>query len=198
MHALCDKPTFSDVTYEGDGKFLSNSQNFKSQQNLMGRLSFGFNGLAKMFGANLNLYYESYKSKGNNWEHTLNSVNGSINLWWNKGPFTISYWRKFPGKSLWGTSVSKEENGDALDFQYSPHKHWTLDIGWYYMFSKKGTQYPSWDYSASNPGYRFRYIKNNANMICISFVYQADFGSIFRTSRRGLNNRDNGSSLLRQ
>lgn len=193
-----DKPTFSDVTYEGDGKFLSNSQNFKSQQNLMGRLSFGFNGLAKMFGANLNLYYESYKSKGNNWEHTLNSVNGSINLWWNKGPFTISYWRKFPGKSLWGTSVSKEENGDALDFQYSPNKHWTLDIGWYYMFSKKGTQYPSWDYSASNPGYRFRYIKNNANMICISFVYQADFGSIFRTSRRGLNNRDNGSSLLRQ
>ena len=151
-----------------------------------------------MFGANLNLYYESYKSKGNNWEHTLNSVNGSINLWWNKGPFTISYWRKFPGKSLWGTSVSKEENGDALDFQYSPNKHWTLDIGWYYMFSKKGTQYPSWDYSASNPGYRFRYIKNNANMICISFVYQADFGSIFRTSRRGLNNRDNGSSLLRQ
>lgn len=193
-----DKPTFSDVTYEGDGKFLSNSQNFKSQQNLMGRLSFGFNGLAKMFGANLNLYYESYKAKGNNWEHTLNSVNGSINLWWNKGPFTISYWRKFPGKSLWGTSISKDENGDALDFQYSPNKHWTLDIGWYYMFSKKGTQYPSWDYSASNPGYRFRYIKNNANMICISFVYQADFGSIFRTARRGLNNRDNGSSLLRQ
>lgn len=88
--------------------------------------------------------------------------------------------------------------GDALDFQYKPDKHWTFDIGWYYMFCKKGTQYPSWNYSMVNPSYRFRNIENNGNMICLSISYQADFGSLFRTARRGLNNRDTGSSFLSQ
>lgn len=191
-------PVRSDVTYLGDKMFLSNSRNFKSHQSYFGWVSFGFNGLADMFGANITLQESYYTSKGDNWIQSLNSFSGSISLWWNKGPFTISYWRIFPGKSLWGTSVSKSENGDALDFQYKPNKHWVINLGWWYMFSSKGTQYPSWNYSLVNPGNTFRYIKNNANMICISFTYQADFGSIFKTSRRGLNNRDNGSSLLRQ
>ena len=197
-HNHFSNPVYSAVTYEGDGKFLSNSMNFKSQQNMTGYLRLGVNGLAEMFGASINVYYQSFRAKGEDWRHSLDSFSGSVNLWWNKGPFTISYWRKLPGKSLWGTSVMKEENGDALDFQYSPNKHWTLDLGWFYMFSKKGTQYPSWNYAASNPKQSFRYIKNNANMICLSFTYQADFGSIFNTGRRSLNNRDNGSSLLRQ
>jgi len=65
------------------------------------------------------------------------------------------------------------------------------------MFDVKGTRYPSWDYSAVNPGYRDRYIKNNGNMVVLSVSYAADFGSIFRTTRRNLNNSDNGSSLLK-
>lgn len=190
-------PVYSDISYLGDREFLSNSRNFKTQRHISGWIKLGVNGLAEMFGANVSLYYESYKSKGTDWNHSLHSLNGSINLWWNKGPFTISYWRKFPGKSLWGTSVSKEENGDVLDFQYQPDNHWSFAIGWHYMFSKKGTQYPSWDYSASNPGHIFRYIKENANMICINITYQADFGSIFRTRDRKLNNTDQGSSLLK-
>ena len=64
------------------------------------------------------------------------------------------------------------------------------------MFDRKGTRYPSWDYSAVNPSRLERYIKNNANMVVLSASYSADFGSIFRTARRSLNNADNGSSLL--
>ncbi len=191
-------PTFSDISYIGDKIFLSNSRNFNSQQNYFAWISFGFNGLAEMFGANISIYDGYYKSKGHNWSNSLNSISGNLNLWWNKGPFTISYWRNLPGKSLWGTTVSKDENTNGLEVQYKPNKHWTLNLGWWYMFSSKGTQYPQWNYSLVNPGTWSRYIKNNANMICISFSYQADFGSIFKTSRRGLNNKDNGSSLLRQ
>ena len=65
------------------------------------------------------------------------------------------------------------------------------------MFDVKGTKYPSWNYSAVNPGYRERYIKNNGNMIVLSVTYSADFGSLFRSAKRSLNNSDNGSSILR-
>lgn len=34
-------------------------------------------------------------------------------------------------------------------------------------------------------------------MIVLTVSYSADFGSIFRTARRSLNNSDQGSSLLK-
>ena len=66
-----------------------------------------------------------------------------------------------------------------------------------YMFDSKGTRYPAWDYSSVNPSYRERYIRNNSNMVVLSVSYSTDFGSIFRTARRNLNNSDSGSSLLK-
>lgn len=48
-----------------------------------------------------------------------------------------------------------------------------------------------------NPSRSERYIKNNSNMVVLSVSYTTDFGSIFRTARRNLNNADNGSSLLK-
>ena len=57
-----------------------------------------------------------------------------------------------------------------------------------YIFSKKGSQYPSWNYSPVNPYTTDRYIRNNANMVTLSVSYSADFGSIFRSGSRSLNN----------
>ena len=34
-------------------------------------------------------------------------------------------------------------------------------------------------------------------MVTLSLTYTADFGSLFRTARRNLNNSDSSSSLLR-
>lgn len=66
-----------------------------------------------------------------------------------------------------------------------------------YMFDKKGTCYPSQSLSTVNPFTDERYIKNDGNMIVLTVSHSADFGSIFRTARRSLNNSDQGSSLLK-
>ncbi len=186
-----------DITYLGDRLFLSQSANARYYRQYAGRLVLQLNGVAG-FGANMSLNLNHYETAGSNWSHNLTSFSADFSLWWNKGPFTISYWRKIPGKSLYGYQVGKEENGDALQFQYRPDKHWNLGVSWMYMFDKKGTRYPAWSYSPVNPSYRDRYIKDNGNMVVLSAVYTADFGSIFRTARRSLNNSDNGSSLLQQ
>ena len=149
------------------------------------------------FGANLYLGLSHYSTASLNDRYKLTSFDGSIAIWWNKGPYPISYWRKLPGKYLSGHYVGKEENGDTLQFGWQPNQHWTVEASWMYMFDTKGTRYPSWDYSSVNPTYRERYIKNNGNMIVLSVSYSADFGSIFRTARRNLNNSDTGSSLLK-
>lgn len=186
----------SDIIYMGDRHFLSQSVNAKKARGFYNSLTLQVRNIHG-FGASLYVSLDYYNTAGEGWDHSLTSFSGNMSLWWNKGPFTVSYWRSLPGKYLGGHSVYKEENGDALQLDYTPNKHWTIGASWMYMFEKKGTQYPSWNYSEVNPGYRDRYIKDNANMIVLSVSYSADFGSIFRTAKRNLNNADNGSSLLK-
>lgn len=186
----------NDVTYLGDGMFLSqpvNCRSYLSYRSELDMILSDFHG----FGINATIGFSRYECSGEGWSHTLNSLQGSIYLWWNHGPFTLAYWRKFPGKYLSGYTVYKDENGDMLQVAYQPDKHWMLTASWMYMFDSKGTRYPSWNYSPVNPSVSDRFIRNNSNMVVLSASYSADFGSIFRTGRRSLNNSDNASSLLK-
>lgn len=186
----------NDMAYEGDGMFLSQSINARRSWYAGANLTLKLGEIAG-FGANVNLGVDHYETMSDVWTHHLTSFDASFAVWWNRGPFTVSYWRKVPGKYLSGNYVGKDENGDALSFEYQPDKHWTLGASWMYMFDKKGTKYPAWGYSDVNPYYRERYIKNNGNMVVLSASYSADFGTIFRSSRRSLNNSDSSSSLLK-
>lgn len=185
-----------DMFYLGDKIFLAQSINARKSWYYGANLNLKLSGIHG-FGANVSIGIKHYETMGENWCNHLTATDASLYVWWNKGPFTISYWRKFPGKFLSGNYVGKDENGDSLGFEYTPDKHWTFGASWMYMFETKGTQYPSWGYSKVNPYYKDRYIKNNANMVVLSVSYSTDFGSIFRSSRRSLNNSDSGSSLLK-
>ncbi len=186
----------NDIKYIGDGLFLSRSVNAKRRRYFENELTLKIDDIHG-FGANLYMGFTHYQTAGENWRQHLNSFEGSVTVWWNKGPFTISYWRKLPGKYLNGQVVGKDENGDALQLDWEPNKHWTIGASWMYMFDRKGTRYPAWSHSAVNPYVRERFIRNNGDMIVLSLTYNADFGSIFRTSRRNLNNSDNASSLIK-
>lgn len=185
----------SDVQYLGDDKFMSQSINAKYRRQFQNDLWLSIRDIYG-FGARLYMSLMNFWTAGANWNHKLTSFSGGISVWWNKGPFTVSYWREIPGTYLSGHYKWKGENGDSLSFEWRPDKHWTVGASWMYMFDKKGTRYPSWDLSPVNPSTRDRYIKNNSNMVVLSVSYTTDFGSIFRSVRRNLNNSDNGSSLL--
>ena len=187
---------FSDVRYLGKGLFLNQSINSKHYRNFQNDVFFRISNIYG-FGANMNMGVKYYETAGAGWKEHLTSFDAAFTLWWNKGPVTISYWRKIPGKYLNGRTVWKDENGDALSLEFKPNDHWTIGANWMYMFDKKGTRYPRWGHSTVNPLYRDRFIKHNGNMVVLSLTYNADFGSIFHTARRSLNNSDNGSSILR-
>ena len=188
--------TLSDMFYIGDKMFLSQTVNARRMWYAGGSLNLKISDIYG-FGANVSLSTEHYEIMGQNWCHNLTTFSANFSLWWNKGPYTISYWQKIPGKYMSGHYVGREENGNVLSFEYQPNKHWTFGASWMYMFEKKGSKYPSWGYSSVNPYVKERYIKDNANMVVLSVSYSTDFGSIFRSSKRSLNNSDNGSSLLK-
>lgn len=196
-HYIDTKNSFaSAVSYLGDGMFLSRTVNFRYDRLYQNDLAIGISDVHG-FGANLYAAITNSRTALDGWSHSLTSFSANFYLWWTKGPVTLSYWRKIPGKYLNGTYVGKDENGDVLGVEYQPDKHWNLGLSWMYMFDKKGTRYPGWNYSPVNPLTRDRYISENSNMIVLSVTYNADFGSIFRTARRSLNNSDSSSSLLK-
>lgn len=195
-HRDIKNSVINDMIYLGDRKFLSQSVNSLKRRSYSGDIYLKISDIAG-FGMSLNAGLSHYYSAGEGWSHHLTSFSGSMSLWWNKGPYTISYWRKLPGKYLSGHYVGKNENYDSLSFEYKPNQHWNVGVSWMYMFESKGTKYPSWSYSETNPSFRERFIRNNGNMIVLSVSYSADFGSIFRTAGRNLNNSDSGSSLLK-
>ncbi len=192
----CRNAVIQDMFYLGDKLFLSQSVNSRKQRAYGASLNMRLSDIAG-FGANVTFTLSRYESGGEGWDNHLTSFSGSMSVWWNKGPWTVSYWRKLPGKYLSGHIVGKEENGDALSLEFRPDKHWNIGVDWMYMFDRKGTRYPTWNYSAVNPATNDRYIKHNGNMVVLSVQYVADFGSVFRSKRRSLNNSDSGSSLLK-
>lgn len=187
---------FSDVSYLGDGMFLSRSVNSKKNDTWRGRLQVQMSDLAG-FGFNATVQYSHYATAVETWDMSLASWSALLNLWYNYRNFTFSYYHKFPGKYLYAQTVGRDENGNALQVSYRPDRHWTFSLSWMYMFDGHGTKYPSWTYSSVNPSWRDRNIRENANMVCLSINYTADFGTIFHTARRTLNNSDSGSAILK-
>lgn len=195
-YTLVDKPVINNVSYLGDRLFLSQSINAHNRKQFLSNINVKMSDIHG-FGFNTNIGYRRYTIAGEGWSHQLNTFVADVSLWWNNGPYTVSLWQKIPGKYLSGYMIQNNENGNALSFEYKPNKHWELGVHWMYMFERKGTKYPSWDYSQTAPGHTDRYIKDNSNMVCLSASYSADFGSIFRSGKRSLNNSDNSSSLLK-
>ena len=189
-------PTVQEVRYLGSGMFLSQSINASNSASTMASLNVRMNDLGD-FGFNTTIRYYHFRTTFPEWKKCFNTIDAAISVWWNHGPYTITYWYKVPGKFLDGTTVTKNENGNSLTFEYKAGKHWNFGASWMYIFDRKGTRYPSWDYSPANPGRSDRFIKNNSNMVTLSVTYSADFGTIFRTGSRSLNNSDNGSSVLK-
>ena len=189
--------TFSDITYLGDGKFLSQTVNAKRHFAWKNSLQLSLTNIHG-FGANVQLALSRYESEIGQWDYHLTSFEATMNLWWNKGPWTVSYYRKFPGKYLYGYMVSKGENADMLQVEYRPNKHWNLGIAWWYMFDNKGARYPSWSNSPVNPSVIERNIKDCCNMVTLSATYTTDFGALFkRNTRRSLNNSDYNNAVLK-
>ncbi len=186
----------NDVAYLGDHLFLRQTVNGKWLRYMNNAVKLKISEIAG-FGASASFSVEYYQSAAESWKHHLTTFDANFTMWWNHGPFTVSYWRRVPGKYLNGNYVGKYENGDALSVEFKPGSHWTLGVDWMYMFERRGSQYPSWSYSPVNPSSSDRYIRNNGNMVVLSASYSADFGTLFRSSRRSLNNSDNASSLLK-
>lgn len=187
----------SDVSYLGNGRFLSQTINARSTSQMIHAAALAVQNLGG-FGASLNAMLTRSNSVTESWNYSLTSFDASISAWYATGRWSFEYWRKFPGKSVSGYYVMKNENSDMLTASYAVNKNLKMSASWMYMFDKNGSRYPQWSHSPVNPSTTNRYIRDNSNMVVLSLTYNTNFGTVFKTASRTLNNTDNESSILKQ
>lgn len=184
----------NDIYYLGNKLFMMQTTNARSMREFSPNLNVQIAGVGG-FGANVRLGLRHYHYGGGTWSHDLTSFEASGSIWWTRSAWTISYYGRLPAKYLSGHYIGKGENGNNLSLSWRPDKHWTIEASCYNFLDRKGFRYPQESISSVNPSKTERWIKDNGNMLAVSISYSADFGSIFRTARRGLNNSDRGTAL---
>lgn len=184
----------NDVSYLGNRLFMAQYRNMDKSEIFAGSLMLSVDDLAG-FGGKVNLAVFHYHNAIGAWSRRLTSLDANLTLWWTKGPFTASYTRSFPGKQLAGYGATRGEDTDILDLSYRLGRHWTFGASWWFILRSNGATYKEWSYSPVNPSQTTRHIKDDANMVTLTVTYTADFGSLFRSGRRSLNNSDSGSTI---
>lgn len=185
-----------DVEYIGENRFLMRVVNCERARNWINNFNLTLSDIYG-FGANLSVGVEYYDSKGENWEYNILGVPINFSVWWNHGPFTISYFRNIPAKWLQGNVVYKDRNSDGLKFAYTPNSHWSFSVGWLYMFEKRGAKVRQENLSKVNPGKTLRDIRNMGNMVTLSVGYNFKTGKDYNSINRNLENKDSGSAILK-
>lgn len=185
-----------DVSYMGDNKFLMQVVNCKRTRRWFNTIGLSLSDIYG-FGANASVSVDYYDSKGDDWAYDVLGVPIDLNIWWNHGPFTISYFRNIPAKWLNGNVVYKDRNSDGLKFSYRPNSHWMFDVAWYYMFEKKGVKIRQESMSLVNPGITNRNIQNMGNMVTLTVGYNINIGKNYNSENRNLENKDSNSAILK-
>ena len=189
-------PMYTTVEYMGNKKFLRYSDNYDNWLRYEARLVLTLNEvLNKHLTARLETYYNHYKTQGEDWSHSLNSMGMSLNVTAYLNKWTVQMYYRMPYKTLGANTISKTEPWNYVMVGYR-HKNWFFGGSWYFPLQSKGTEYPQWYLSKTYKGYGCATIKDNANMVSFNVRYNVAFGKLFGKTKRTLNNTASSADVM--
>ena len=183
------QPSYQEVTYKGDGKFISRYENAEYTWRIAPTLTFGvreiFDG---HFSARVALSYNYFYAKLHNGdvnEHT--SLYAMLNLYGYFGKWTVSFGIVKPTKVLYINQISNDQNWDEFSISYKVNNRLHLNASCMLLFSSHGWYSKSENLSAINPGSQAFNIPDNKGMITVGLRYDVNFGRIFGKVKRSTN-----------
>jgi len=109
--------------------------------------------------------------------------------------FSFSYRGNTLRKFFWGETTTFDENSSSVRMQYN-NVPVTIGLGILYPFTnawKAGSQ----SLSSLAPSERWSYIKDNGNMIILSFSWNVSVGRKFKSENQGLRNEGAWENILK-
>ncbi len=181
-------PIYGTIEYLGDGQFLSRPMNGDYNYELTPQVNVGFN---QIFNGHLsgqvNFAYRHYKYICQDGVYTSNGPDWFFSLTGYAGEWQCQFSVSHPGRYLYGPTLMRNENHNALRISRSIGSHWRAFGGLMYFLKNEGTVYPSSTKLAHRVQEQMTSIRDNHCMVVIGISYSGSFGRIFKTGQRSLN-----------
>ena len=187
---------YIDVQPMGENVFISQPQNGKGDNHLNLEWKCSYMEILDHFNLFSTVGFNSFASKGNDYNHHLNNFYWEVSAQAYWGKWTLSAFYTKPKKTLHAQTFITEENNSQISLNFR-HKNLELFAGIKYPFEKTGWKWAEENRSQVNPTKTRVYIKDNKNMILLGASYSFDFGKGFRKLGKNLNNSDNATSILK-
>ncbi|OJV79305.1 MAG: hypothetical protein BGO34_02430 [Bacteroidia bacterium 44-10] len=184
--------TFFDDTSD---KFISSLKNQNNLQLYTGNYFIKLGPFFNIATLSINGEYLHYISHGNDYSHVMRnfSIGAQIDLSYKN--FSFSYRGNTLRKFFWGETTTFDENSSSVRMQYN-NVPVTIGLGILYPFTnawKAGSQ----SLSSLAPSERWSYIKDNGNMIILSFSWNVSVGRKFKSENQGLRNEGAWENILK-
>lgn len=185
------------ISYEGDGKFVSRPENVRYGLLESTGVTLQVSDIKGFgFGGSTSLCYGNFA--GSTFTNRGWWTDNMVFAWWMHGPFTISYYHTLPGMARYSDSrYTANETINQIQASYRLGKSWAFNARWMWPFNKKGWVHKTETLTDVYTHYSHRSIIDEVNGLVISCSYTGDFGTIFNTGRRTLQNTDRGGGVLR-
>lgn len=140
--------------------------------------------------------FNRFISKGNNYDHYYSTWygGGQLNLTLNNWSFYGGVWGRY--NNLFGENIGYGENSSNLGFNYK-YKNVRFGAGMLYPFQAQGWGAGGKQISKLVQNKSWTYIKDNANMITLSFAWNITYGRKHKAGEKKLYNSDNDSGIMK-
>ena len=194
--AYHQRPVMGYTFYESSSnKFVGSMKNQNTLQLYSGRFFIKMGPFFNIATFGINGEYLHYISNGHEYSHVMRnfSLGAQIDLSYKN--FSFSYRGNTLRKFLWGETVTFDENSSSARIQYSKDP-FTIGLGILYPFAdawKAGSK----SLSALAPSENWSYIKDNGNMMVLSFSWNVSAGRKFKSENQGLHNEGAWENILK-
>lgn len=186
-YSRTEKPTISQTKYMPEsGQFLLKPENgsYDDRVNLQFDLSAAeiFNHLT-LSGT---IGWDRYRMSGKDYSYSFDNIYSTISAQFYWGKFAAyANFEVSPQYSLSGLVKTRSARFNQFGVQYKTN-HFTFNASIVNPFTKKGWITSTRTYSEVNPESTLNYIKNNANMVMIGFIYRVNWGQTIKKPSRTL------------
>lgn len=181
----------SDIIYDpAERSMVRQSDNYPYIANYGMVVQTTLNSILDIFSITGAVSWEEYRSKMNGQRYKFDQWVWYVEATANYKDFTLYGGYRSPSKSLYGQTISLNENYSNLSLSYKI-KNLTLNAGLLWAFTS-GSKYGAEDMSKIAPSSSVRIIRDNKSMITFGFRYNVNWGRSPFKINKSLQNSDNG------
>lgn len=179
---------------DGSYLYIWRPENQKKYDHLQWYASLTIHAIKDVLDIQGETVYTSYKTRGNSYAHNFDNWQYYLSMDLTLGKWNANYAFGNARKSLWGETINGGENISNLTVAYKAN-NFKVGLGCLLLGYAQGFKYTRETNSQYYKSAGYTTIKDNGNMVYVTFSYNFSRGRKYNSGQRLLENSDNESGV---